>query len=288
MTKSGKSRRIGVHLSTTGGSWTAVDRAVEIGANTFQIFSSSPRMWRASSVKPADAKKMSELRAEHDVGPVAIHASYLINVCSQTETVRGNSVAAFRGEVERALALGAEFLVLHPGAHLGAGVEAGLAKVVESLDAVFAEIPAVKTKVALEITAGQGSCLGCEFEHLAHIINHVRQPERLCVCIDTAHLFAAGYDIRQPKGWDKTMRRFHALIGREQIAAFHLNDSRTELNSRVDRHEHIGKGKIGLEAFRHIVNDSHFRPLPGCLETPKSDDLHEDIENLATLRSLAR
>jgi len=154
------------------------------------------------------------------------------------------------------------------------------------LDEVVRTTKDSSVRVALENTAGQGSCLGYQLEHLAAIYDRVQKPERLAICIDTAHLFASGFDIRSAKVWDKTVRHLDTLIGRKQIAAFHLNDSKTELNSRVDRHEAIGKGKIGLEAFRHIVNDARFKKTPGCLETYKSEDLHEDIENLATLRSL--
>jgi deoxyribonuclease-4 len=163
-----------------------------------------------------------------------------------------------------------------------------LDQIVAGLDEVARATKDSSVRAALENTAGQGSCLGNRLEHLAAIYDRVEKPERLAVCIDTAHLFAAGYDIRAAKEWDKTIKRLDSLIGRKQIAAFHLNDSKTELNSRVDRHEHIGRGKIGLEAFRHIINDARFQKIPGCLETHKSDDLHEDVENLATLRSLVK
>ncbi len=169
---------------------------------------------------------------------------------------------------------------------MSAGVEAGLAKVIASLDAVFAEIPAVRTQVALETTAGQGSCLGCEFEHLAEIRRGVREPARLCVCIDTAHLFAAGYDISTFAGAEKTFDDFDRIVGHEHLRALHLNDSKTALGSRVDRHEHIGKGTIGLEAFRYIMNAPRLAAVPKVLETPKGKEMAEDVENMATLRGL--
>jgi deoxyribonuclease-4 len=178
-------------------------------------------------------------------------------------------------------------LVLHPGAHLGAGEERGLERIVAGLDEVFAATKTSGVRLALENTAGQGTCLGHKIEHLAAIYDVVKQPERLGLCLDTAHFFAAGFDLRSGEGWDAALRQVEKLIGLKEILAFHLNDSKAGLGSRVDRHEHIGQGKIGLEGFRHIVSDARFAKSPGCLETPKSDDLHEDVENLATLRSLA-
>jgi deoxyribonuclease-4 len=177
--------------------------------------------------------------------------------------------------------------VLHPGAHLGAGEEAGLEKIIASIDEVFRKIPKVKTKIALETTAGQGSCLGYRSEHLAHIIANVREPARLVVCLDTAHLFAAGYDISSEHLTRKTLREFDRVIGRDRLVAIHLNDSKTARGSRVDRHEHIGKGTIGLDAFRFIMRDSRFRKVPKVLETPKGKELREDVINLSTLRALA-
>jgi deoxyribonuclease-4 len=176
---------------------------------------------------------------------------------------------------------------MHPGAHLGAGREAGLESAARGLNEVFAATKESPVRIALENTAGQGSCLGNELEDLAELYERVKRPERLGVCLDTAHLFAAGYDIRTAKSWNAVVRKASLLFGLKEILAFHLNDSKTDLGSRVDRHEHIGKGKIGKEGFRVIVNDSRFKNHPGCLETPKEKDLHEDVENLGVLRQLA-
>jgi deoxyribonuclease-4 len=176
---------------------------------------------------------------------------------------------------------------VHPGAHLGAGEEAGLEKIVASIDEVFRKIPHVKTKLALETTAGQGSCVGHRFEHLAFIIANVREPDRVCVCLDTAHLFAAGYDITGQASMRKTLREFDRVIGWDRLVAIHLNDSKTARGSRVDRHEHIGKGRIGLDAFHFIMRDRRFRKIPKVLETPKGNDLREDVMNLKTLRRLS-
>ncbi len=177
-------------------------------------------------------------------------------------------------------------MVLHPGAHLGAGEEAGLEKIVESIDCVLSGLPKIKTRIALETTAGQGSCLGNKFEHLAYIISRVREPNRLCVCLDTAHVFAADYDIGSDASVRKTFREFDRVVGLDRLVAIHLNDSKTARGSRVDRHEHIGKGKIGLPAFRFIMRDRRFRKIPKVLETPKGKDLREDVVNLKTLRRL--
>jgi deoxyribonuclease IV len=215
------------------------------------------------------------------------HANYLINLAATNPQFHVNSIRALAEELVRADQLELPFLVLHPGAHLGAGEEAGLKKIVDSVDEVFRRIPKVKTKIALEITAGQGSCIGHRFEHLAQIIANVREPVRLRVCLDTAHLFAAGYDIGSDSGVRQTFREFDRVIGRNRLVAIHVNDSKTGRGSRVDRHEHIGKGRIGLDAFRFIMRSARFRKIPKVLETPKGKDLGEDVINLRTLRRLA-
>jgi deoxyribonuclease-4 len=276
-------------MSTAGGVGKALDRAVSIRCTAMQIFVKNNMQWFAASPF-ADA----ELRAFHEhaeraqVGSVFGHSGYMINLSAANPEFLEKSRRALREELTRADQLRLPFLVLHPGAHMGAGVEHGLTRVVESLDAVLAEIPKVKTKVALETTAGQGSCLGCEFLHLAAILQHVREPERLCVCIDTAHLFAAGYDLRSVESTKKVFREFDQIVGRQHLAALHLNDSKAALGSRVDRHEHIGRGQIGLEAFRYIMTAPHLAKVPKVLETPKGKDLREDVENLATLHSLMK
>jgi deoxyribonuclease IV len=278
----------GAHCSTAGGAYTALKRAETIKAECVQIFVKNNMQWFGRAPAPEEIERFKAEWKRLRLGAVFGHAGYMINLGAPASANRTKSLQALTQEITFADALGLPFLVLHPGAHLGAGEEAGLKLVVAGLDEVARATKDSLVRVALENTAGQGSCLGYQLEHLAAIYDGVQKPERLAVCIDTAHLFASGFDIRSGKIWDKTIRRLDTLIGRKQIAAFHLNDSKTELNSRVDRHEAIGKGKIGLEAFRHIVNEAHFKKTPGCLETYKSEDLHEDIENLATLRSLVK
>ena len=276
----------GAHCSTAGGAHTALRRAETIKAECAQIFVKNNMQWFGRPPAPEEIERFATEWKRLRLAAVFGHAGYMINLGAPPSANRAKSLQSLIQEITFAGALGLPFLVLHPGAHLGAGEEAGLGQIIAGLDEVARATKSSPVRVALENTAGQGSCLGYQLEHLAAIYDRVQKPERLAVCIDTAHLFAAGHDIRTARGWDKTIRRLDALIGRKQIAAFHLNDSKTELNSRVDRHEHIGKGKIGLAAFRHIVNDARFKRTPGCLETPKSDDLHEDVENLATLRAL--
>jgi deoxyribonuclease-4 len=283
-----KTRRIGVHLSTTGGVWTAVNRAVEVGANTFQIFSSSPRMWRASAIKPADAKKLRELRKEFDVGPVAIHASYLINVCSQTETVRTNSVAAFRGEVERALALGAESLVLHPGSWKGLTRDEGLRLAVASIEQAVEGIDfaASNFHILIENTAGAEFSLGGKLEQVAELVERLRVCAPVAVCLDTCHIHVAGYDIVTDAGYAETMQQVGATVGFETVKVWHCNDAKAAFGSKLDRHEHIGQGTIGAAAFRRLLHDSRFAHCAFIAETPV-DAPGDETRNVALLKELA-
>lgn len=279
---------LGAHVSTAGGADKAITRARTIGATAMQIFVKSNMQWFAPSPLAETELRAFHEHAERDrLGAVFGHSGYMINLAAVNPEFLEKSRRALCEELRRADQLRLPFLVLHPGAHMGAGVEAGLEKVVASLDAVAAEIPQVRTRVALETTAGQGSCLGCEFEHLAFILSGVREPERLCVCVDTAHLFAAGYDLASVGSAEKVFAQFDRVIGRKHLAALHLNDSKTGLGSRVDRHEHIGKGAIGLEAFRYLMTAPRFGKIPKVLETPKGKEMLEDIENLATLRGLS-
>jgi deoxyribonuclease-4 len=288
MAKDGEARRIGVHLSTTGGCWTAVNRAVEIGANTFQIFSSSPRMWRASAVKPADAKKMRDLRAEFGVGPVAIHASYLINVCSQTETVRVNSVAAFRGEVERALALNAEFLVLHPGSWKGLTRDEGLRLAAESIERAVAGIDFAGKdfNILIENTAGAEFSLGGKLEQVAELVERLRLCAPVAVCLDTCHIHVAGYDIVSDAGYSDTMQQVGATLGFDTVKVWHCNDAKAAFGSRLDRHQHIGEGTIGAAPFRRLLHDARFAHCAFIAETPV-DAPGDEARNVATLKVLA-
>lgn len=264
----------------------AIERARSIDCTAAQMFVKNNMQWFARPLTRVEIRAFLNHVQRSELSSIFAHANYLINLAATNPQFHANSLRALAEELIRADQLELPFLVLHPGAHLGAGEETGLEKIVKSIDRVFAKIPKVKTKIALETTAGQGSCLGQKFDHLACIIDNVRQPERLCVCLDTAHVFAAGYDITDERGIRKTLREFDRMIGLDRLAAIHLNDSKTPRGSRVDRHEHIGKGKIGLPAFRFIMRGRRFRKIPKVLETPKGKDLAEDVVNLTTLRSL--
>ena len=280
--------KFGAHMSTGGGVWKALQRGTGIGCDIVQLFVKNNMQWFGKPHAVADLKLYANEVASGKIKAAFGHTGYLINLGAPPSDNREKSLKSLLQEVEFATTLGLPFLVLHPGAHLGAGEAAGLKLIVEGLDEVIRATSKSAVRIALENTAGQGTCLGCEIRHLAAIYEGVKRPERLAVCLDTAHFFAAGYDIRTAKGWNSAIGEVDALIGAGQIAAFHLNDSKTDLGSHVDRHAGIGQGKIGRDAFRHIVNDPRFRNHPGCLETPKSEDLHEDVENLAILRSLVQ
>jgi deoxyribonuclease-4 len=274
-------------MSIGGGVHTAIERACSIGCTAMQIFVKNNMQWFARPLTRPEIGAFLKHTQRRELLSVFAHANYLINLAATNPQFHANSLRALSEELIRADQLKLPFLVLHPGAHLGAGEEAGLERIIESIDRVLSGIPKIKTRIALETTAGQGSCLGSKFEHLAYIISRVREPQRLCICLDTAHIFAAGYDIGSEEGIRKTFREFDRVVGRHRLAAIHVNDSKTVRGSRVDRHEHVGKGKIGLEAFRFIMRDRHFRKIPKVLETPKGKDLREDVENLKTLRILA-
>ena len=282
--------RLGAHESIAGGLVNAFERGHSATCDAIQIFTKSSRQWR---VRPLSAAEIAAWRERMDaeatsggIFPVVVHSSYLINVGSPKAATWQKSYDALQVELERCEALGVRHLVLHPGSHLKAGEEVGLANVARALSQLHAATPGFQAMVCLEGMAGQGTNLGYTFEQLAWLLEHTDQGERLGICLDSCHLYAAGYDVRTPEGYAETMDAFDRVIGLERLQVVHLNDSVQELGSRRDRHTHIGAGTIGLEGFRNFVNDPHLAHLPGLLETDKSDDLHEDVENLAKLRSL--
>jgi deoxyribonuclease-4 len=278
--------KFGAHMSTSGGAWKALERGTGIGCEVVQLFVKNNMQWFGKPCLPADLAQFANQLASCKFSCVFGHTGYLINLGAPPSENREKSIQSLVQEIELAADFGLPFLVLHPGAHLGAGEEEGVRRIVEGLDAVCRATRQAPVRIALENTAGQGTCLGHEIAHLAAIYERVSEPRRLAVCLDTAHFFEAGYDIRSRRGWDRAIEEVESMIGLNEIVAFHLNDSKTDLGSRVDRHAGIGEGKIGREAFRHIVNDPRFEDLPGCLETPKAEDLREDVENLARLRAL--
>ncbi len=280
-------KRIGVHLGTAGGASNAVERAREIGANTFQIFSSSPRMWRAPKVDPKQAARMRELRAALDVGPLVIHTSYLVNVCSQTVDVREKSVAAFRGEIERALDWGAEYLVLHPGSWKGLTRDEGLKLAAESITRAIDGLKWQGTgfHILIENTAGAEFSLGGSFEQVEELVDRLRATAPVGVCLDTCHTHVAGYDLVSETGYAETMELVKKTVGFESVRVWHCNDAKAERGSKLDRHEHIGQGTMGVEPFRRILNDARWGHCAFVAETPV-DEPGDEERNVRVLKSL--
>jgi deoxyribonuclease-4 len=280
-------KRIGVHLGTTGGASNAVEVAREIGANTFQIFSSSPRMWRAPKVDPKQAARMKELRAKLDVGPLVIHTSYLVNVCSQSDEVREKSVGAFRGEIERALALGAEYLVLHPGSWKGLTRDEGLKLAADSIARAIDGLPWQSTpfQILIENTAGAEFSLGGSFEQVAELVERLKVSAPVGVCLDTCHTHVAGYDIVTGDGYAETMKQVAATVSFDAVRVWHCNDAKAARGSKLDRHEQIGKGTIGVEPFRWLLNDERFAHCAFIAETPVEEPGDEE-RNVRALKCL--
>ena len=280
--------RLGSHLSIAGGHDRAVREAHSLGMETVQVFTKSNNQWRAAPLTDAHVAAFKGAMAATGVGTPVAHASYLINLASPDDALFEKSIAALVVEVERGEALGIGELVMHPGAHVGSGEDAGLARVAAGLDEVHRRTRGVALRVALETTAGQGSCLGHRFEHLGRIIDAVAEPERLSVCGDTCHIFAAGYPLGTSAEYDESMAALVAAVGPGRVSVWHLNDSLKKLGSRVDRHAGIGEGELGIEPFRHLVNDPRFVGLPMILETPKGEQggANLDSVHLATLRGL--
>jgi deoxyribonuclease-4 len=284
----GKGPLLGAHMSIAGGVDKALLEGKKVDCDVIQIFTKSSRQWAAQPYGKEEIRNFLANQKETGIVTVVAHDSYLLNLGSPDDGLRKRSIKGFVDEMERCEALSIPYLIAHPGAHTGAGEEEGIKTIARSLGDVHTACPGFKVRIALEITAGQGSNLGYRFEQIRNMIDATQEGDRLRVCFDTEHAFAAGYDIRTKEGYERTFGEFDEIIGLEILAAFHLNDSKKELHSRVDRHEHIGKGHIGVEAFRLLMNDERFWGLPMCLETPKGPDLKEDRENLTLLRSLIR
>jgi len=263
--------RLGAHLSIAGGLPRAVDRAEASGCAALQIFTKSAGQWRARTLPPEEIALFKRRVRQTGIRPVVAHNSYLINLAAADEALRTRSIESLCDELDRADALGLDGLVMHPGSFTSGNEADGLGLIADGLSRIFDARPNGRTRVLLEHTAGQGTNLGHRFEHLAQIIDRLNGSRRVGVCLDTCHLIAAGYDIRSQEGYEETFRQFGKIVGFSRLKVFHLNDSKKPCGSRVDRHEHIGKGCIGLEPFRRIVNDPRFARLPMLLETPKLD-----------------
>lgn len=277
---------LGAHVSIAGGVFNAIANGEALGANAIQIFSKNQTRWVAKPLSDEDADKFKKAWEDSSICEVVVHDSYLINLGSPDVALLNKSRDAFLDEIERAEKLGIRYLVFHPGSHLKAGEEIGLQTIAESLNRMIAATPGYGVRLLLETTAGQGTNLGYQFEQLATVLEKVEIRERMGVCLDTAHIFAAGYDLRTPEAYEKTLSEFDAILGLENLFCFHFNDSKKDLGSRVDRHDHIGEGLLGIEPFRMIINDPRFTQIPKLLETPGTP---EDFKrNLDLLKSLAR
>lgn len=276
---------LGAHMSIAGGVDKSILRGQSIGCRAIQIFTKSNNQWRAKPLEPEEIRRFKENREAAQMFVLG-HTSYLINLASPDENLWSKSVESFLVEMERCAVLGVSCLITHPGAHLGTGESVGLARITSALDEICDRTAGSPVMILLEVTAGQGTVLGGRFEHLARVMEDSAVPERLGVCLDTCHAFAAGYDLRTSEAYARTFALLDSLVGLERLKAIHLNDSRGKLGSRLDRHEHIGLGQLGLEPFRLLLNDPRFTQLPMVLETPKGKDLKEDVENLATLKRL--
>ena len=279
---------IGAHMSIAGGLHLALERGREVGCGAVQIFLKNQRQWAANALGAEDVQMFRATRRRTGIRHCFAHSSYLLNLASPDPAAWAQSVSAFTDELERAEALELSCVVIHPGSHMGAGLEVGLRRVTAALDEALGRTAGYRVKIALENTAGGGHCVGRTFGELATLIDRAARPERLGVCVDTCHLFAAGYDLRTETGYRRAMTECETTVGRRRVLAFHLNDARARLGSGLDRHEHIGRGFLGLRAFRSLMNDRRFTRVPKVLETPKEPEPTADLRNLATLRKLRR
>ncbi len=279
---------LGAHMSIAGGYYKAIEAAAQLEMDCVQIFTKNSNQWRAKPLTEDDVRRFRDALEQTGVQMPCAHDSYLINLASPDDVLWRKSLEAIIVELQRANSFRLFGVVVHPGSYVDSGEEQGLNRIVKAIDVVHRRTDGIETKVLLETTAGQGTSLGCRFEHLAYIINNVVESDRLGVCIDSCHLFAAGYPLGSSDDYAATMAEFDRIVGIDRVCAFHLNDSKQELGSRIDRHEKIGAGHLGLKPFRYILNDPRFAHLPMYLETPKGETNHQKLDaiNLATLRSL--
>ena len=279
-------RKIGVHVSIAGKIWESLERARALGCNTMQIFSRNPRAWQASEFDSSDIENFKRLKAEYDIAPVAVHIPYIINLATPIDGLYRKSIIAYIEDLGRSDALGAEYFVTHLGSHVGTGEDGGIRRFGTALNQIISKAKP-KTMILLENTAGSGSCIGYKFEHIKRIIALLDHPERVGVCLDTAHTFESGYDIKTKAGLERTFKEFDKLVGLDLIKVVHFNDSLSSLGSKVDRHQHIGKGNIGSEALKRIINHPRLKNAAFIMETPKETDA-DDKRNLAIVYKMIK
>jgi len=277
---------LGAHMSIAGGIPKSLDRAMDVGCNVLQIFVKNNNQWRGRTLLDPEVNEFRQRWAESTIRQVVAHDSYLINLASPKEDLWERSIAAFLDEMERCERLGLSHLVTHPGAHVGSGESRGIERIAAALQRILEATASYQVKIALETTAGQGSTLGHRFQHLRDILAGCGHPEQIVVCMDTCHVFAAGYDIRTEEGYADVMERFDQVVGLDKLEVLHFNDSKRAFGSRVDRHDHIGEGEIGKAGFRWFLNDPRLVRVPKLLETPKENEGEADRRNLKVLRSL--
>jgi deoxyribonuclease IV len=278
---------LGAHMSTSGGLHNAIQHGIKTGCTTIQIFTKNNNRWEQRPTTDEEAEKFLDAREKSGISPVISHTAYLINLATPNQDFHDKSLKALIDEIERAEQVRIPDVVLHPGSPVDGTPEYGMKKIIESLNHCIDKTPDAKARISLELTAGQGSHLGYTFEQIAEMIAGVEDKSRISVCLDTCHIFAAGYDIRTGAAYEHTMKQFAKVIGLKYLKVMHLNDSIKDLGSRVDRHTHIGEGAIGVDAFKFIMQDPRFEKIPKLLETPKNDDYEDDIRNLSLLRKLA-
>lgn len=279
---------LGAHESNAGGAFNAIYRGQKATCDTIQMFNKANSQWRAKPIEQEELDKFFKAIEETKITVACSHASYLINLASPDKDLNLKSYESFKLEMERCAMLKIPNLVVHPGSHVGSGEQEGMDRIIANLNKLFAELNDNTVTVCLEATAGQGSNLGYTFEQLAYMIAGVKEKSHIGVCVDTCHVFSAGYPITDPVDYKATMKKFEETVGLDRLRVMHLNDSKKGLGEKKDRHEHIGEGKIGIEAFRNILNDKKLAKIPMVIETPKEEDLEEDIKNLALLRSLIK
>lgn len=277
---------LGAHISIAGGMDKAILRGTSLFCTAIQVFTKNANQWKGRPLRPEEIEAFLALREKSTISKVIAHDSYLINPATSDPDLRKKSINALISEMERCRALEISCIVIHPGAHLGMGEETGIRNIADSLNAVFQQTEGWNVAIAIETTAGQGTSIGYRFEHLRQIREGVRDKDRIKTCLDTCHIFAAGYDIRTAKGYHQVISDFDRTVGIDSLVCLHVNDSKKGLGSRVDRHEQIGKGFIGTRAFQLLMNDKRFRETPRIIETPKGKEMEEDRANLALLKSL--
>lgn len=279
---------LGAHMSIAGGVDKAIERGNQLSCTAIQLFTKNANQWRGKVLEEEEIGRFISLRKKSNISKLLAHDSYLINLASGSPALRIKSINAFIAEMERCRLLSIPYIIMHPGAHLGIGEDEGIRNIINSLNIIMDKTDGWSVDIALETTAGQGTNIGYRFEHLARIIDGIKDKERIKVCLDTCHIFAAGYDISFAEGYAHVIKDFDRIVGIDRLICLHLNDCKKDLGSRIDRHEHIGKGTLGILPFRLIMNDRRFENIPKIIETPKGEDMKNDRRNLGVLRRMAK